>query len=185
MLRSYLTAVILLFNTALIYSQEIKKESKLAETKMEAFVSKTGVVIKFIDYNLDNIRLSYGDMASTRIRRMSNGKEAHYFYQIEKSGQYSNNVASIEYSDLIEIIKAMQTLKSEVERDISTMPDYLENKFLTEDGFQIGYYVSKGKASWYLKLEKYDSKSTLFLKDGDSIEVAFNNAKMKIEELKK
>lgn len=185
MLRFYIPAVIFLFNTVLSYSQDVKKEQKPSETKMEAFVSKTGVVIKFTDYNLDNIKLSYGDMASTRIRRLNNGKEAKYFYQIEKSGQYSNDVASIEYSDLLEIIKAIQTLKSEVEKDISTMPDYLENKFLTEDGFQIGYYVSKGKASWYLKLEKYNSKSTLFLKDGDNIEVAFNNAKIKIDELKR
>jgi hypothetical protein len=184
MLRFPLAVVLILYSTFL-YSQDVKKEAKVAETKLEAFVSKTGVVIKFVDYNLDNLKLSYGDVVSTRVRKLSNSKDSKYFYQIEKSEQYTNSVASIEYSDLLEIIKAIQTLKSEVGKDISTGPDYLENKFLTEDGFQIGYYVSKGKASWYIKLEKYGSKNTLFLKDGDNIELAFNNARNKIEELKK
>lgn len=41
----------------------------------------------------------------------------------------------------------MTTLKAEVEKDIAANPDYLENKFVTVDGFQVGYYVSKeGKA---------------------------------------
>ncbi|MBC9930892.1 hypothetical protein [Chitinophaga qingshengii] len=167
------------------YCQDVKKEAKTAETKMEAFVSKTGVVIKFIDYNLDNLRLSYGDMAVTRIRKLSNGADSKFFYQIEKSGQYDNSTASIEYSDLLEVIKAIQTLKSDVDKDISSNPDYLENKFVTEDGFQIGYFVSKGKVNWYLKLERYGPKNTIFLKDGDNIDVAFNNAKLKIQELKK
>lgn len=164
---------------------ETKKEARTTETKMEAFVSKTGVVIKFIDYKLDNIQLAYGDIASTRIRKLSNSIDSKYFFQIEKSGEYDNSTASIEYSDLLEVIKAIQTLKSEVGKDVLTDPDYLENKFITEDGFQIGYFISKGKASWYLKLEKYGSKGTLFLKDGDNIEAVFNNAKLKIQEQKK
>lgn len=184
-LRLFLATVILMFSSAPAYSQDVKKEAKATETKMEAFVSKSGVVIKFVDDNLDNLKLAYGDVASARVRKLSNGKDSKYFYQIEKSEQYTNSAASIEYSDLLEIIKAIQTLKSEVETDISTKPDYLENKFLTEDGFQIGYYISKGKVSWYLKLEKYGSKNTLFLKDGDDVEVAFYNARNRIEELKK
>ena len=113
------------------------------------------------------------------------GTESLYFYQIEKKGQYSNTTASIEYSDLLEVIKALKTLKQEVEKDMAANPDYLENKFITVDGFQIGYYVEKGKSNWYIKLEKYGSDSTLFIKDGVTVESAFDEAKAKIEELKK
>lgn len=67
--------------------------------------------------------------------------------------------------------------------DIQSNPDYLENKFITEDGFQIGYYVSKGKASWYIKLERYGS-STVFVKNAEALISAFKNAQSKIEELK-
>ena len=76
-------------------------------------------------------------------------------------------------------------MKSELEKDINSNPDYLENKFVTVDGFQVGYYVSGGKALWYLKLEKYGSDNTLFIDNGEIIEIAFNEAKNKIDELRK
>ena len=44
----------------------------------------------------------------------------------------------------------------------------------------------KVKAPGILKLEKYGSdNNNLFIKNGDTIETAFNDAKTKIEELKK
>lgn len=77
-------------------------------------------------------------------------------------------------------------MKSDEEKDIASNPDYLENKFTTVDGFQVGYYVDKGKSMWYLKLEKYGSdNNTLYLRDGDIIETAFNDAKAKMDEMKK
>ena len=81
----------------------------------------------------------------------------------------------------------MKTLQSEEPKDVASNPDYLENKFITVDGFEVGYFVDKGKSTWYLKLEKYgNDNNTLFIKDGSSnIETAFNDAKTKIEELKK
>jgi hypothetical protein len=174
----------LMFTLAAL-SQDAKKDSQKSETKIEAFASKTGVIVKFIDINLPNLKLAYGSVAETRIRKIISGPESRYFYQIESQGKYSSNTASIEYSDLIEIIKAIKILKTDIDKDITLNPDYLENKFTTTDGFQVGYYMSKGKASWYLRLEKYGSDNTIFVKDGDDVEVACNNAKIKIEELKK
>ena len=89
----------------------------------------------------------------------------------------------IEYSDLVEINKALAKLASEVDADIASNSDYLENKFRSVDGFEVGYYVSKGDAHWYLKLERYSS-STVFIKDQASIIEAFKEAQTKIEELK-
>ena len=79
----------------------------------------------------------------------------------------------------------MATLKAEVEKDIAANPDYLENKFVTVDGFQVGYYVSKGKSRWYLKLEKFGSDNTLFIDNLETIAAAFDEAKVKIDEQKK
>jgi hypothetical protein len=167
------------------FSQDVKKESQKIETKMEAFASKTGTIVKFIDSKLTDLKLSYGSVAETRIRKILNGTEARFFYQIENQGKYSNSTASIDYADLLEVIKAIENLKAEVDKDVALNPDYLENKFATADGFQVGYYVSKGKASWYLRLEKYGSDNTIFVKDSGNIETAFAEAKTKIEELKK
>lgn len=167
------------------FSQDAKKEVKGAETKMDAFLSKTGTLIKFVDYNLPNLMLLYGEMAETRVRKISSGSESHFFYQIEKQGKYGSSIASIEYSDLLEVIKAMKVLKADANKDIPVNPDYLENKFVTDDGFQVGYYISSGKITWYLKLQKYGSDNTLIIKYGGTIDTAFDEAKTKIEELKK
>lgn len=178
------TALFLL--TILAMAQDVKKEAQKAETKMEAFASKTGTIIKFIDTKQPDLKLLYGSVAETRVRKVISGSDSKYFYQIESKGKYSSSTASIEYSDLIEVIKAIKTLNSDLANDIALNPeDYLENKFTTSDGFQVGYLINNGKATWYLRLEKYGSDNTIFIKDGETIETAFSNAKTKIDELKK
>ncbi|WP_298499810.1 hypothetical protein [uncultured Algibacter sp.] len=181
-MKKSITIVALLI-TALSFSQEPKKEAIKKETKMERFASRTGVITKFTDVNLSDLKSSY-TVAETRIRILNSGDEISYFYQIEKPGKYGKSTASIEYSDLLEVIKAFNSLKAEVDNDVTLNPDYLENKFITEDGFKLGYYVKKGKATWYIKLEKYSSDSTLYINDLDKIESNFNEAVNKIEELK-
>lgn len=184
MLKKLFCVSTIILMTTLSYGQEIKKESETIKTKMDVFASKTGSITKFVDNKLPNLSASYGS-AETRVRKITNGASSAYFYQISKEGKYSTSVASIEYSDLTELLKAVKALKGEVTNDIAANADYMENKFITVDGFQVGYYVSKGKASWYIKLEKFGSDNTLFINDGDIIETAFTEAKNKIDELKK
>ncbi|NOW98950.1 hypothetical protein [Mucilaginibacter sp. SG564] len=172
------------FISTAAWSQEVKKETKVFETKMDKFSSKTGTISKFVDFRLPDLKTGYTN-AETRIRKLMSGTESLYFYQIEKKGQYSNTTASIEYSDLLEVIKALKTLTQDVEKDIAGNPDYLENKFVTTDGFQLGYYVEKGRSTWYVKLEKYGTDNTLFIKDRTVIESAFGEARAKIEDLRK
>ena len=160
-------------------SKDIKEES----TKMDAFASKTGAIIKYIDYSLPNLKLTFG-IAETKIRKFIIGEDVEYFYQISKEGKYDTKTASIAYEDLLEVIKAITSLKNESTSDKILNPDYLENKFVTDDGFKVGYYISKGKLAWYLVLERYGSGNTIFVNDVSVIESAFNSAKQKIEELK-
>jgi hypothetical protein len=176
--------ITLLFVSATIFAQEVKKETEIVKTKMDLFSSKTGTITKFVDTNLPNLKTAYGG-AETKIRKIINGVTSAYFFQITNKGKYGSSTASIEYSDLIEVLKALKALQPEVEKDIATNPNYLENKFVTVDGFQVGYYVSGGKAVWYLKLEKYGSDNTVFIDNGATIETAFTEAKNKIDELKK
>ena len=163
------------------FAQKAEDAKKL--TKFEEFTSKTGSIVKFVDVNLPRLSLSYGSL-ETGIRTLKSGTNA-YFYRLEKAETSSSvaKIAMIEYSDLVEINKALVKLSSEVESDIAANPDYLENKFRTVDGFEVGYYVSKGEANWFMKLERYSS-STVFIKHQSFVIDAFNNAQAKIEELK-
>ncbi|MBZ4190647.1 hypothetical protein [Niabella beijingensis] len=183
MLKRLLVITTISLITITSYGQDTKKEGEDIKTKMDVFASKTGSLIKFIDTNLPKLKTSYGS-SETRIRKISSGAGNGYFYQIVKKGQYSNTTASIEYSDLIEVLKAIKALKAEVNNDIAANPDYMENKFVTDDGFQTGYFVDKGKATWYIKLEKYGSDNTLFIDDAETIDAAFTAAKNKIDELR-
>ncbi|MFC4739035.1 hypothetical protein ACFO3U_03420 [Flavobacterium ponti] len=182
-MKNYITIMLFLV-TSIVFSQDTNKEAEKEKTKIDAFYSKTGSIIKFTDYKITGIKSLYDGLTETRIRKIKSGTLVSYFFQIEKKGKYSNAVASIEYSDLLEIIKALSPLKSEIEKDIASNPEYLENKFTTVDGFKIGYYVSKGKATWYMKLEKYGSDNTIYIENIETIEKTFEEAKNKIEELK-
>jgi len=150
---------------------------------MDQFASKTGVIVKFEDFNLPNIPLSYG-AAEARIRKLTSGGETKYFYQISNEGKYGTKTASIAYEDLIEVQKALTSLIAESATDASTSSDYIENKFVTDDGFKVGYYVSDGKLTWYMQLEKFGSNNTIFIKEASSVKSALDQAKAKMDELK-
>jgi len=174
--------IVLLLILAIVsisYGQDQKEQ----QSKMLDFVSKTGVIIKFEDYELPNIQESYG-FAESKIRKIIAGNEAKYFLQISKSGKYDTKTASIAYEDLIETQKAFANLIEQSKNDLLTTADYMENKFITDDGFQVGYFVSKGKVTWYMKLEKYGSDNTVFIREFQIIDKAFQLGRDKVETLK-
>lgn len=180
--KHVLLIIAFMYMATSVVAQENQKKAE--KTKMDVFASKTGSILKYIDTNLPNLKTSFAS-SKTRVRKIKSGTTTGYFYQIVKGGKYNDNTASIEYNDLIELLKALKMLKTELETDIALAPDYMENKFITEDGFQVGYYVRNQKASWYINLEGYGSDATLFIDNGDVIETAFTDAKNKIEELMK
>jgi len=67
----------LLFFTMVVFGQNAKE----ANTKMDVFASKTGVIIKFVDNSLPNLSHTYG-AAETKVRKLISGGDIGYFYQI-------------------------------------------------------------------------------------------------------
>jgi hypothetical protein len=161
-MKAFYTLLILLI-PFVGYGQNNNEEIKKL-TKMDLFTSKTGSIIKYIDFSLDDIKGNYSN-GETRVRKVISGESTGYFFQISKTGKYSTKTASIEYSDLIEIIRAFNLLKESSFSDIMTKGNYLENKFITDDGFEIGYYVKNENAIWYISLEKYGSDNSIFVRD--------------------
>ena len=178
-MKKIISVILILFIVNISYSQDKKDES----SKMQEFVSKTGTILKFENYKLPNIKLNYG-IAESKIRKIIAGNEVQYFLQISKANQYDTKIASIAHEDIIEIQKALLTLEDYSELDLNSVSDYLENKFITEDGFQIGYYVSKNKVKWYMQLEKYGNDNTIFPRGLETLKNVFQLGKEKIEELK-
>jgi hypothetical protein len=84
-----------------------------------------------------------------------------------------------------ETIKAIDLLLQAFQSDNALKPDYLENKFVTKDGVAIGYYISSKDSSWYINLDRYKSDSTVFIKDGQILKVAFYEAQKRMDILGK
>ena len=131
-----------------------------------------------------------GGQLETSIRLVMKEDCEYFFYRISKPETSSSiaRIAMIEYADLVEINKALAILASSVDADLEAKPDYLENKFRTNDGFEVGYYITengqtgKKEAKWFIKLERY-SGSTVFPRSTKDVLDSFSEAQAKMEEL--
>ena len=85
-MKNLLLVLSIILLTSNLFAQDAK-DIKEESTKMDAFASKTGAIIKYIDYSLPNIKLTYG-VAETKIREFISGPDVEYFYQISKEGKY-------------------------------------------------------------------------------------------------
>lgn len=168
--------VFVLMLLVLVIGGLIAEEKQL--TKVEQFLSRTGKIVRVNDYSVGRI------YASTEVsaRKIESEGEVLYACVIAKKGEYGDATAFIEEEDLDEILSALQVLKKQSFED-EGKTHYIENKFITEDGFRIGYYTSKGKIQWFMKLERYASRGTIWPKL-EKIESMLNQAKQKIAEIK-
>ena len=184
-MKKTLVVAIALIASVTSDDQQTTTSTPKSESKFESFSSKSGTIVRFTDFPTEGLKRKYGK-GETSVRKVTNGNnESRYFLKITNEGQYSTSTAVIEYSDLLEIIKAIFVLKQSETTDI-TNPNYTESKFRTSDGFEVGYYVSGGKSNWYIQLERIGRDNTIFPSGTISeLEQVFLSAKNKIEELKK
>lgn len=153
------------------------------ESKLEQFTSKSGEIIRYIDHRLPSPKLHY-QSATAAVRTIHVGDKTGYFLIIESEDKYRTSRAAIAHEDLLEVIKALAIIKEQAPKDVELAPDYLENRFVSEDGFMVGYYVSKSELSWFMKLERVGSGSTIFPRDEAEISNLFQQANEKINALK-
>ena len=163
---------------------ETKTEAENDKTKMETFTSQKGVMIKYIFQ--ESIELDY--LTTTQIIKVETYNMESYFFVIDmgwSSYDGKHYSASIEYTDLCEIIVALNTQKSEIEFDKKNNPYITRNEFITVDGVTVGYEVStKNKIVWYIGLERNKYGSRMKFDNADTLREILIDAKNKIEELK-
>lgn len=169
------------------FSQE--EDEQRPQTKFEEFVSKTGSIVKFIDIETEPIHrvVGEGTTIETSVRTVIRGNEKSYFFRLEipETTTTISRIEMIEYSDLVEINKALDVLINEVSNDEQLGPDYLENRFISEDGFRIGYYVKhsfktkKAESTWFMTINHKNVR----IRNSESAIATFRTAQAKIEEL--
>ncbi len=168
-------ALLLIVVSSVVFAQEEKDL-----TKMERFVSNTGQIIKLENFNLPPLT-AYNEKLQAKIRKATISGESAFFLVLTKEDKYGNKSAAIAEEDLTEVLMAFENIMAQIAGEDSNA-DYLENKFTTDDGFQIGY--AKGKSiTWFITLERY-GKSTVLFNNPNEIKVTLVSAISKIEELK-
>lgn len=180
-------------------------QEETSTTKTDKFKSRLSGLMRIEDYYLPDL-IGLNDTLECNIRKTQISGDTKYYFQIVKKGKYDNKTATISETDLREIIEVIQVLneKSNSERTLTKkerqkaidriskdsldlsipyLPYYLENKYMVEDGFQIGYGSQIG-ITWFVKLERYGSNNIVVFADYNYLKESFEQALQKIEELK-
>ncbi|MBK6915299.1 MAG: hypothetical protein IPH11_17150 [Ignavibacteriales bacterium] len=173
--KFWILSILFILGTS-IFAQEITKE----ESKFNQLASKTGTIIKFIDYKLSRLEFIGGGSANSTVRKLIINNEPHYFYYISIHSRWGNDVA-LTYDDFLALSEAMEKLKKDSAQDLALHLYYLENKFITEDGFELGYSIDSDKLTWYLVDNRFTSKNILLLSNLEILENSMKLAEQKFK----
>lgn len=121
---------------------------------------------KTIYFQMPAMPIGMGVSLTSSIKKIISEDKISYYFCI--------GTTTIEYSILVDIIKALEYLSLEVSQDLYGDPYQLENIYSIGD-FLVGYKIEKGSTRWYLG--GYETK------DRKDLINRCKNAQMKIEGL--
>jgi hypothetical protein len=147
-----------------INAQAPAKEKE--QSNAEAFSAKAGTLMQkeFIEI---------GTVKKTKVQviyytdLISNIKKSALKFEFDVVSSYSTDT-KVAILDVDEIDGLMKSIKLMQDKIMLTVPaNYTEVYYRSRGGFEGGCFTSKGAWSCYLKLEKYDSKSYVWLESAD------------------
>ncbi|MFV0227476.1 hypothetical protein OBK05_07245 [Empedobacter falsenii] len=167
----------------ILIKAQINSNNESYKSKIEQLESKNGVLVKKNKFPLTRIK-TFTLVLTPTIEKYIINNESLYFYNLRK---ISADDINIEYNDLLEVQRNIKLLKIELNKDISNNLINIENKYITNDFFEVGYNVDeKLKSYWFISnkyilnsFEKFDKIETFEL-----FENSINEAVNKIQELK-
>jgi hypothetical protein len=147
------------------YGQSETKENELSNA--ERFSSKSGTLIEKKFGNIGTLKDV--EVKVVRYKDLMTGEEIQaLLLQYEVASSYSTDTksASLDSDEIEGLIKSIKMMQEKV---FNTSPStYTEVTYKSRAGFEAGCFWSDKKDwSTYLKLEKYDGKSYVFLKKDD------------------
>lgn len=143
------------------------------------YIAGAETFLKFTDYNLENLNYS----TSAELRRVESKADIVYYLRINVINNSLSYTASFNEVEIHNIINAIQQFKQEIFSDKEKVKtaQYIENKYITSDGYRIGYFVKKdGKSKWFIDVSNYSDYGTEFFNEVLPIETAFKQAVKKI-----
>lgn len=159
------------------YAQTESKETELSNA--ERFSAKDGTLIQKVFIEVGTIKgaefkiIHYTDLVTGETL-------SSLRIEYETGGTYSDTkIAALDSDEIEGLLKSLDIMQSKV---FATIPlNYTEVSYRSRGGFEAGCFWSKGDWSTYLKLEKFDGKSYVFLKKEDFPELQALIRKVKEE----
>ena len=178
----------------------------------------TAGLYSFVDYPISTIDIQSNEYLgvdtyvrsymNTFVRKVDAGDAIQYYYVLKVYQVVSKEIHSslkpvfvtmVSYEELEKINIALKELLAEEDALWGKGPssiDYVEKKYVTADGLEIGFCVDKGKLEWFVEADYYGTINGWNLKEriinnkafsvnnGSLLEDGFQKAQMKINGLK-
>ncbi len=163
-MKKLLFILISIFIVNMSYGQATSKEKELSNA--EKFSSKAGTLIQKEFLDVGTIKkaeikvIHYTDLISSETV-----SAVRFEYEVASSYSSDTKIASLDADEIDGLIKSIRMMQEKV--FVLTPANYTEVTYKSRGGFEAGCYWSKGDWATYLKLEKYDGKSYVFLKKSD------------------
>lgn len=156
------TVVLLLATMTLSFAQT--KEQELSNA--EKFSAKAGTLMQKEFLEIGKVKgaeikvVHYTDL-------VNNSKQSALVFEYESVGKYTSSTKSavLDADEIEGLIKSIKIIQEKIFP--STAANYTEVSFKSRGGFEAGCFWSKGTWSTYLKLERYDQDSYVFLTKDD------------------
>ncbi len=162
--KKIVTLMMSVLFAAQIFAQTPTKEKEISNA--EAFSAKAGTLMQKEFVEVGSLKkakvqvLYYTDL-------ISSVKKSALKFEVDVVTQYSTDT-KVAVLDVDEIDGLMKSIKLMQEKVMITVPtNYTEVYYRSRGGFEAGCFTSKGAWSCYLKLEKFDGKSYVWLEAAD------------------
>ncbi len=147
----------------------VKAEVEKSQSKAQIFSERYGSLIQTQFIEIGKIKSSTIQVA-LYTDLITNQKTSAVRFEKEYKASYSSSsdtkIALLDADELDALIKSLSLLKDKIY--ITTPTDYTEINFRSRSGFSAGCFFNKGKWSPFMKLERFDSNSYVFLDLEDS-----------------
>jgi hypothetical protein len=150
--------------TVNVQAQDTPKE----QSQAEEFSSQAGTLMQKEFLPVGEVKgLKVKVMKMTDLLTKKSVNALRFEYEYKSSIGADTKIAVIDKDEVAALETSLTMMKANVMT--TTMPNYTEVTFSSRSGFQAGCFNEAGKAEWspYVKVEKFDGKSYVFLKAED------------------
>jgi hypothetical protein len=175
-------SVILAFAISVFGQVVAKPTPEKEQSKIEAFSARSGSLMQRQFIKLGDLQggVNIQIYRLTDLLSKTTISGVRFEYEVKSSYSTDTKIAVLDADEVDGLIKSIEALQTTI---FPTTPDtYTEITYRSRGGFEAGAYFADAKWKTYLKLEKYDSKSIVFMRIEDLTELLaiLKQAKVKL-----